>query len=56
MSIKKGYMDKRKMDQNNLLENSIAAYFAVVEMHNEPKFSYCHETTTLLLMDALELV
>lgn len=45
-------MSKRKMVQNNLLCISIAAYFAAIEIHNKPKFSYRYETTTLLLMNA----
>lgn len=49
-------MSKRKMVQNNLLKNSIAAYFAAIEIHNKPNFSYRYETTTLLLMNAWELV
>lgn len=49
-------MPKRKMVQNNLLKNSIAAYFAAIEIHNKPNFSYRYETTTLLLMNAWELV
>lgn len=44
------------MVQNNLLKNSIAAYFAAIEIHNKPNFSYRYETTTLLLMNAWELV
>lgn len=49
-------MAKRKMVQNNLLKNSIAAYFAAIEIHNKPNFCYRYETTTLLLMNAWELV
>ena len=49
-------MAKRKMIQNNLLKNSIAAYFAAIEIHNKPNFSYRYETTSLLLMNAWELV
>lgn len=49
-------MAKRKMVQNNLLKNSIAAYFAAIEIHNKPSFSYRYETTTLLLMNAWELM
>lgn len=44
------------MVQNNLLKNSIAAYFAAVEIHNKPNFSYRYKTTTLLLMNAWESV
>lgn len=31
-------MPKRKMVQNNLLKNSISAYFAAIEIHNKPNF------------------
>ena len=40
----------------NLLKNSIAAYFAAIEIHNKPNFCYRYETTTLLLMNAWELM
>lgn len=49
-------MSKRKMVQSNLLKNSIAAYFATIEIHNKPNFSYRYETTTLLIMNAWELL
>lgn len=49
-------MSKRKMVQNNLLKNSIAAYFATIEIHNKPNITYRYETTTLLIMNAWELV
>lgn len=49
-------MGKRKMVQVNLLKNSIAAYFATVEIHNKPNISYRYETTTLLIMNAWELL
>lgn len=49
-------MANRGMIQNNLIKNSIAAYFTAIEIHNKPKFSYRYETTTLLLMNAWELV
>ena len=45
-------MPKRKMVQNNLLKNSISAYFAAIEIHNKPNFSYRYETVTLLIMNA----
>ena len=48
-------MAKRKMVQNNLLKNSISAYFAAIEIHNKPNISYRYETTTLLIMNAWEL-
>lgn len=49
-------MGKRKMVQNNLIKNSTAAYFAAIEIHNKPNISYRYETTTLLMMNAWELV
>lgn len=49
-------MGKRKMVQANLIKNSIAAYFGAVEIHNKPNISYRYETTTLLMMNAWELV
>ena len=49
-------MAKRKMVQNNLLKNSISAYFAAIEIHNKPNISYRYETTTLLIMNAWELI
>ena len=49
-------MGKRKMVQANLIKNSIAAYFAAIEIHNKPNISYRYETTTLLMMNAWELV
>lgn len=47
---------KRKMVQVNLIKNSMAAYFGAVEIHNKPNISYRYETTTLLLMNAWELI
>lgn len=49
-------MAKRKMVQSNLLKNSIAAYFAAIEIHNKPNITYRYETVTLLIMNAWELV
>jgi hypothetical protein len=49
-------MKKRKMVQANLIKNSIAAYFGAVEIHNKPNIPYRYETTTLLLMNAWELI
>jgi hypothetical protein len=49
-------MAKRKMVQHNLVKNSIAAYFAAMEIHNKPNIPYRYETVTLLLMNAWELV
>lgn len=43
---------KRKMVQSNLVKNAVAAYFAVVEIHNKPNISYRYETVTLLLVNA----
>lgn len=48
-------MAKRKMIQYNLLNNSIAAYFAAIEIHNKPNIPYRYETVTLLIMNAWEL-
>ena len=47
---------KRKMIQSNLVRNSIAAYFAAIEIHNKPNIPYRYETVTLLLMNAWELL
>jgi hypothetical protein len=49
------YMAKRKMVYNNLVKNSISAYFAAVELHNKPNIPYRYETVTLLMMNAWEL-
>jgi hypothetical protein len=49
-------MAKRKMVQSNLVKNSIAAYFAAIEIHNKPNIAYRYETVTLLVMNAWELV
>lgn len=48
-------MAKRKMVQSNLVKNSIAAYFAAIEIHNKPSIAYRYETVTLLMMNAWEL-
>ena len=48
-------MVKRKMVQSNLIKNSIAAYFAAIEIHNKPSISYRYETVTLLFVNAWEL-
>lgn len=45
----------RKMVQNNLIKNSIAAYLAAVEIHNKPNVAYRYETVTLLMINAWEL-
>lgn len=49
-------MAKRKMVQHNLVKNSIAAYFAAIEIHNKPSIAYRYETVTLLIMNAWELI
>lgn len=49
-------MKKRKMVQANLVKNSIAAYYAAIEIHNKPKMPYRYETVTLLIMNAWELI
>lgn len=49
-------MGKRKMVLSNLTKNSISAYFAAVEIHNKPNIPYRYETSTLLLMNAWELL
>ncbi len=48
-------VQKRKMVQSNLVKNSIAAYFAAIEIHNKPNIAYRYETVTLLMMNAWEL-
>lgn len=48
-------MSKRKMVQSNLVKNSIAAYFAAIEIHNKPNIAFRYETVTLLMMNAWEL-
>lgn len=48
-------MSKRKMVQSNLVKNSIAAYFAAIEIHNKPNIKYRYETVTLLILNAWEL-
>lgn len=48
-------MAKRKMVQHNLIKNSIAAYFAAIEIHNKPNMPYRYETVSLLIMNAWEL-
>lgn len=41
---------------NGLLKNSAAAYFAAIEIHNKPNIEYRYETTTVLLLNAWELL
>ena len=43
------------MVQSNLIKNSIAAYYAAVEIHNKPNIAYRYETVTLLILNAWEL-
>jgi hypothetical protein len=47
---------RRKMVMSNLVKNSIAAYFAAIEVHNKPNISYRYETVTLLIINAWELL
>ncbi len=49
-------MMKYKMVQHNLLKNSIAAYFSAIEIHNKPNIRYRYEITTLLIINAWELL
>lgn len=49
-------MAKRKMIFHNLVKNSIAAFFAAVEIHNKPKIEYRYETVTLLMLNSWELI
>jgi len=49
-------MAKRNMVQYNLVKNSIAAYFAAIEIHNKPSIAYRYETVTLLMINAWELI
>lgn len=44
------------MVQSNLVKNSIAAYFAAIEIHNKPNIAYRYETVTLLIQNAWELI
>ncbi|MCM1512065.1 MAG: DUF3644 domain-containing protein [Oxalobacter formigenes] len=52
----KSVLRKRKMVQSNLVKNSVAAYFSAIEIHNKPNISYRYETTTLLIINAWELI
>lgn len=49
-------MANRKMIMSNLVKNSIAAYYAAIEIHNKPNISFRYETVTLLLNNAWELI
>ena len=46
----------RKMIQKNLINNAIHAYFAAIEIHNKPKIEYRYETTSILIINAWELI
>ena len=46
----------RKMIQRNLINNAIQAYFAAIEIHNKPKIQYRYETTSILIINAWELI
>lgn len=47
---------KRKMVMSNLVKNSMAAYYAAIEIHNKPNIQYRYETVTLLINNAWELI
>ncbi len=46
----------RKMIQRNLINNAVQAYFAAIEIHNKPKIEYRYETTSILIINAWELI
>ena len=46
----------RKMIQKNLINNAIQAYFAAIEIHNKPRIDYRYETTSILIINAWELL
>lgn len=46
----------RKMIQRNLVNNAIQAYFAAIEIHNKPKIEYRYETSSILIINAWELI
>ncbi len=46
----------RRMIQKNLINNSINAYLAAIEIHNKPKIEYRYETTSVLIINAWELI
>jgi hypothetical protein len=52
----KNMLAKRKLIQHNLVKNSIAAYFAAIEIHNKPNILYRYETVTILMLNAWELL
>lgn len=43
------------MIQKGLVNNSVSAFQAAIEIHNKPDFSYRYETVSLLLLNAWEL-
>lgn len=47
---------KRNMIQKNLIKNSIAAYYAAIELHNKPNIKYRYETVVILLINSWELL
>ena len=49
-------MTKKTHGLERLAKNSAAAYFAAIEIHNKPDIEYRYETTTVLLMNAWELL
>lgn len=49
-------MAKHKMVLQNLINNSSAAYYAAIEIHNKPNIAYRYETVTLLILNAWELI
>ena len=51
-----GMSYKRRQIQRGLLNNSTAAYYAAIELHNKPNVKYRYETTTLLMLNAWELL
>ena len=40
----------------SLLRNSKTAMFAAIEIHNKPVFTYRYEVTTMLVINAWELL
>ena len=49
-------MQKRRQILRGLLNNSAAAYYAAIEIHNKPNVPYRYGTTTLLMLNAWELM
>ena len=46
----------RKMIQRNLINNAVQSYFSAIEIHNKPKIEYRYETTSILIINAWELI